>query len=352
MFIIHIPELNNREYIEFYNLSGTCELKTKLRIKSYDKILRYLRKQNIQDADNITALVDYKTGAQISESPDIAQYTQFTIIRHPLRKLIMDWEMYGKGGPIFPPYRNEDIILCDDRDFMIKFLTGEAQEHEQHVFNLKISNRLNSDIKVVKTLLEMDQWNDAHVYVDTNKMATKMFNKIDHKIISNKEFILELMYFGNIYQYLSYDLKIDIDIIYCIWDTEYEYNTETDYDKIYNFLINKIHPDGLTSDLLRKCNIKDEYLIKLYKHILPTKLDKDIWTKIIYQYAKSSKKIDIKYIARSISISKCMTCEEFMQILGTYISLCISTLGGITHDEYKRIWSFTETYQNVFFPDP
>jgi hypothetical protein len=345
-----MPELDTREYIEFYNLSGTCELKTKLRIKSYDKILRYLRKQNIQDADNITALVDYKTGAQISEFPNIAQYTQFTIIRHPLRKLIMDWEMYDTGGPIYPPYRDEDIILCDDRDFMIKFLKGEAQEHD-HVFTLKISNRLNSDIKVVKTLLEMDQWNHAYRDVGTNKMATEMFSKIDHKFIGNKEFILKILLSYEIYQHLSYDLKIDIDIIYNMWETYYEDDMETDYDKIYDFLINKIHPDGLTSDLLRKCNIKDEYLVKLYKHILPIKLDKDIWTKIIYQFAKSSEKIDIKYIARGISVSRCMTCEELMQILGTYISLCISTLGGITHDEYTRIWSFTETYQNVFFPD-
>jgi hypothetical protein len=352
MFIIHIPELNTHEYIEFYNLSGTCELKTKLRIKSYDKILRYLRKQNIQDAENITALVDYKTGAHISESPNIAQYTQFTIIRHQLRKLIMDSRFYYyKNDLVFPPYRDEDLILCDDRDFMINFLNGEAVDHDSLVFTLKISNRLNSDKKVVKALLDMDIWTERYEDARIIKMATEMFNKIDHKFISNKEFMLEMLCCYEIYQYLPYDLKIDIDIIYRIWEPYYDNGYPNTYDKIYDFLINEIHPDGLTSDLLRKCNIKDEYLIELYTHILPTKLDKDIWTKIIHQSAKSSKKIDIKYIARSISISKCMTCEEFMQILSTYISLCISTLGGITHDEYTLILNCTDTYQSIFFSD-
>ncbi len=316
MFIIHIPELNTHEYIEFYNLSGTCELKTKLRIKSYDKILRYLRKQNIQDADNITALLDYKTGAHISESPNIAQYTQFTIIRHPLRKLIMDLNLYSdRNNLVYPPYRYEDRILCDDRDFVVKFLNIK-HEHSTRIFTLKISNRLNSDKKVVKTLLKIEQWGYNYEDEDFNKMATEMFNKIDYKFIGNKEFILELMYLNHLYEYLPYELQIDIDIICHIWHY-YVNDPNNNYssDICYDFLINTVHPDGLTSDVIRRCNIQDTYLVHIYQYISPTKLDKDIWTKIIHGIHKMGNIEYLGHITRSIYESGCMTSDEFMQIL-------------------------------------
>ncbi len=320
MFIFYIPELNTREYIKFYNLSGTCELKTKLRIKSYDKILRYLRTQNIQDAEDITALMDYKTGAHISEFPNIAQYTQFTIIRHPLRKLIMDDKYYyNLGDSVYPPFRDEDIILFDDRDFVSRYLRSRDINLISMVFHLKISDRLLLYKKIVKRILKGHVWNRVYNGYIATDIAMSVFSRIDCRFINNKQFMLEFDNLDILYVYLPYELQTDIDIIYCIWSQMFGHDSNYDcevYENMYYFLINTIHPDGLTSDLLRKCITHNKYLVNLYRHIPPEKLDKDIWTRIIYQFTNCAETIDIEHLMNSISKSGCMTHEEFMQILG------------------------------------
>jgi hypothetical protein len=198
---------------------------------------------------------------------------------------------------------------------VVKFLNIK-HEHSTHIFTLKISNRLNSDKKVVKTLLKIEQWRYNYEDEDFIKMATEMFNKIDYKFIGNKEFILELVYLNHLYEYLPYELQIDIDIICHIWHY-YANDPNNNYssDICYDFLINTVHPDGLTSDVIRRCNIQDTYLVHIYQYISPTKLDKDIWTKIIHGIHKMGNIEYLGHITRSIYESGCMTSDEFMQIL-------------------------------------
>jgi hypothetical protein len=301
MFIIHIPELNTHEYIEFYNLSGTCELKTKLRIKSYDKILRYLRKQNIQDAENITALVDYKTGAHISESPNIAQYTQFIIIRHPTRsKYLMDLSDTGLTYP-----HNGDI-LYDDRDFVIRYILYDYGYLGDMVFYSRISNRLKSDKKIVKLILEDEIWNSNNEETINSPLRGEVINGIQY--INSKRFMLKNKNLVSLYPYLPYKLQLDIDIIYNAW-LLFKSTCRMCYINVYYFLFKILHPDVAISDVIRRC-IDKEYYITLSTHF-PKKLDKDMWTRVLHQAECK----DNAYLRYKISGSECLTDEELMQIL-------------------------------------
>ena len=81
MLIIDFPTLINPiEYVEFFNPSGICELrlnKSKLKFK-YDWLVQYIRSQGLNDAENITALLDYRTGKSVSKN--LRQYSKLFLV--------------------------------------------------------------------------------------------------------------------------------------------------------------------------------------------------------------------------------------------------------------------------------
>ncbi len=142
MLIIEFPTLINPiEYVEFFNPSGICELrlnKSKLKFK-YDWLVQYIRSQGLNDAENITALLDYRTGKSVSKN--LRQYSQFTIIRHPGRRL-----NFGNLS-----YCIENNILLDDRDFVI----GCISPHDYDIYKY-LSARLKRNKTIRLALFYAD----------------------------------------------------------------------------------------------------------------------------------------------------------------------------------------------------
>ena len=263
MIILAIPRLTKPiVYIEFYNLSGLCELrvkKYKINEMSYDRILKYLRssKRGLKDAYNITALLDYKTGSVIS---DIIP-SQFTIIRHQLRKLLLD----DINEDNYNLYTNKDNkILFDDRDFIIKYNVSVGIGIIPS-FYLNISKRLKLDETIVALVINNILWSNY-----SSIERAEVFNTFN-----NKQVLLKINYLYDIYEFLPYEMQIDNDIVNCMCDQLLPIINDRTSDHLYKSIIETIHPDALNSDLLRKY-VPIDILVELYEHIPKEKLDEDI----------------------------------------------------------------------------
>ena len=173
MLIVDFPTLINPiEYVEFFNPSGICELrlnKSKLKFK-YDWLVQYIRSRGLNDADNITALLDYRTGKSISRN--LRQYSQFTIIRHISRHILINdtyfWEAMGmrsKSEFTIADHSNSTLsshdfieiirhdsykILLDDFDFVIGTLKYFI--HDIDIY-CQIPDRIKLNKKFIKTIL-------------------------------------------------------------------------------------------------------------------------------------------------------------------------------------------------------
>lgn len=287
MFIINIPSLIIQEYYKFYNLSGLYEFslkKAKLENKSYDQIIEYLRStkiKNIHDSVNITALFDYNTGLPISKSKKITQYNQFIIIRHPMRKIILEYD-YDEEEDGGPPYRDEDKILFDDREFVTEYLAQHDPDLYEFTFYLNISRRLMKSKQIAKVILRSNIWHMCTENAD--KSAKKIFSRLNPKLINNKNFILKCPSWNayDTYEYLPYKIQLDADIIDYVFTSYTSHSDLQDisYHHIYDLFMVTFHPDAVNSYLLRKYIVNDEYLVDLSKYIPHEKLDNNILDRI------------------------------------------------------------------------
>jgi hypothetical protein len=332
MLIVDFPTLINPiEYVEFFNPSGICELrlnKSKLKFK-YDWLVQYIRSRGLNDAENITALLDYKTGKSLSKN--LRQYSQFTIIRHISRHILINdtyfWEAMGmrsKSEFTIADHSNSTLsshdfieiirhdsykILLDDFDFVIGTLKYFVHDID---ISCQIPDRIKLNKKFIKTILSD--------YPDHIDHIANFIETVKPPCLRDIQFVLSLKNIIYIYTELSYELQINIDIVDKLWRQYIRESDDSDNgcnfnsSRIYNCLTNTIHPE-----IIIKYNIFDRYdietddIIIMYKD-LPTnvKSDKNI---LIYMICRIYGNCGVRNAISTYIDSHDMTYETFIDVL-------------------------------------